>query len=78
MNEPRLSMMRPATLTGIAASASSSLVLSAYCFCRVFAVVVAAEVVREGIALGALGSQLFLAQGDQGVFFLLQGLRVEF
>ena len=34
MNEPRLSMMRPATLTGIAASASSSLVLSAYFFCR--------------------------------------------
>ncbi|MDQ0738912.1 hypothetical protein QF045_001772 [Pseudomonas sp. W4I3] len=41
------------------------------------AVVVAAEVVGEGVTLGALGSKLFLAQGDQGVFFLLQGLRVE-
>ncbi|MCY1440727.1 hypothetical protein D9M71_570120 [compost metagenome] len=47
-------------------------------FLQLFAVVFAAEVVREGIALGALGSKLFLAQGDQGVFFLLQGLRVEF
>ncbi len=46
-------------------------------FLQVFAVVFAAEVVGEGIALGALGSKLFLAQGDQGVFFLLQGLRVE-
>ncbi len=47
-------------------------------FLQGIAVVFAAEVVREGVALGALGSQLFLAQGDQGVFFLLQGLRVEF
>ncbi|CRM89846.1 hypothetical protein [Pseudomonas sp. 22 E 5] len=46
-------------------------------FLQGIAVVVTAEVVREGIALGALGSKLFLAQGDQGVFFLLQGLRVE-
>ena len=70
-------MIRPATLTGIAASASSSLVLSRVLLLQFFAVVFAAEVVREGIALGALGSQLFLAQGDQGVFFLLQGLRIE-
>ncbi len=42
---------------------------------QVVAVAVATEVIGEGIALGALGGKLFLAQGDQGVFFLLQVLR---
>ncbi|KPW50728.1 Uncharacterized protein ALO88_05605 [Pseudomonas syringae pv. antirrhini] len=46
-------------------------------FLQVIAVAVAAEVVGEGLTLGTAGSKLFLAQGDQGVFFLLQGLRVE-
>ncbi|RMS27317.1 hypothetical protein ALP71_05775, partial [Pseudomonas coronafaciens pv. garcae] len=46
-------------------------------FLQVVAVAVAAEVVGEGLTLGTAGSKLFLAQGDQGVFFLLQGLRVE-
>jgi hypothetical protein len=44
-------------------------------FLQVVAVAVATEVVGEGVALGALGGKLFLAQGDQGVFFLLQVLR---
>src|SRR3546814_6383431 len=37
-------------------------------FLQGIAVGVAAEVIGEGLALGALGSKLFLAQGDQGVF----------
>ena len=44
---------------------------------QVGAEAVTAEVIREGITLGALGCKFFLAQGDQGVFFLLQVLRVE-
>ncbi len=38
---------------------------------------VAAEVVGEDIALGALGGKFFLALGDQAVFFLMQGVRVQ-
>ncbi|MNN75063.1 hypothetical protein D3C81_1913300 [compost metagenome] len=34
MNAPRLSMMRPATLTLICCASSASLPASAYCFCR--------------------------------------------
>lgn len=42
---------------------------------QVVAVAVATEVVGEGVAFGALGGKFFLAQGDQGIFFLLQVLR---
>ncbi|MNF71742.1 hypothetical protein D3C84_536990 [compost metagenome] len=47
-------------------------------FLQVRAVILAAEVIREGIALLAHGSKLFLALGDQLVFFLLQFVKVEF
>jgi hypothetical protein len=51
-------------------------------FLQVGAVVVATEVVREGVALLTDNSKLFLALGNQLVFFLLlvfvgRGLRVE-
>lgn len=43
-------------------------------FLQVFAVVVAAEVIREGIALGALGGQLFPCAGRSGSFLPVAGL----
>ncbi|MCY1370099.1 hypothetical protein D9M69_571770 [compost metagenome] len=47
-------------------------------FLQVRAVVLAAEVIREGVALLTHGRKLFLALGDQLVFFLLQFVKVEF
>src|SRR5690606_28102127 len=40
-------------------------------------VAVAAKVVGEGIALGTLSGKFFLAQGDQAVLFLLDGVLVQ-